>query len=96
MRAVSGRRRAVRASPALQAQGDFLLALVEQTPDMTIIEIIEMQERLATEGGIKASVGTIWTLSRSLRPDVQKSPRTRQSGAGTAKMPPGRMQAPIC
>ena len=38
----------------LDPQRDFLLALVEQTPDMTIIEM----QRL----GMKGSVGTIWTF----------------------------------
>jgi transposase len=53
----------------LDPQRDFLLGLVEQTPDMTIVE---MQQRVATERGIKASVGTIWTFLDPLRPDVQK------------------------
>ena len=43
----------------LDPQRDFLLALVEQTPDITILE---MQQRLAAERGMKASVGTIWTF----------------------------------
>ncbi len=38
---------------------DFLLGLIEATSDITIVE---MQERLAAERGIKASVGTIWTF----------------------------------
>ena len=37
----------------------FLLALIEATSDITIIE---MQERLAAERGVTASVGTIWTF----------------------------------
>src|SRR5207253_1563870 len=37
----------------------FLLGLIETTPDMTLVE---MQERLAAEQGITASVGTIWTF----------------------------------
>jgi transposase len=63
----------------LDPQRDFLLGLVEQTPDMTIVQ---MQQRLVAERGIKASVGTIWTFLDRLRPDVQKSPRTRRSGIG--------------
>ena len=43
----------------LDPQRDFLLGLVEQTQDMTIVE---MQQQLATERGIKASVGAIWTF----------------------------------
>jgi hypothetical protein len=41
-------------------QRDFLLGLVDRTPDMTILE---MQQRLAAERGIKASVRTIWTFA---------------------------------
>ena len=42
----------------LDPHRDFLLGLIEATPDLTIIEI---QERLA-ERGMRASVGTIWTF----------------------------------
>ena len=60
---VSGERTARRQgqprSCKLDPQRDFLLGLVEQTPDMTIVE---MRQRLAVERGIKASVGTIWTF----------------------------------
>jgi transposase len=51
-----------------------LLGLVEQTPDMTIIE---MQQRLAGERGVKASVGTIWTF---LGLTFRKRLHTRRSG----------------
>ena len=37
----------------------FLLGLIEAEPDVTIVE---MQERLRTEAGVEASVGTIWTF----------------------------------
>ena len=37
----------------------FLIELIEATPDITITE---MQERLETVQGIRASVGTIWTF----------------------------------
>ncbi len=37
----------------------FLLGLIEATPDMTLVE---MQQRLAEERSIQASVGTIWTF----------------------------------
>ena len=63
----------------LDPQRDFLLGLVEQTPDMTIVE---MQQRVATERGIKASVGTIWTFLDRCGLTFKKSPRTRQSGIG--------------
>ena len=49
-------------------QRDFLLGRVEQTLDMTIVEV---QQRLALEGGMKASVGTIGTFS-TVAANVQK------------------------
>ena len=63
----------------LDPQRDFLLGLVEQTPDMTIVE---MQQQLAAERGIKASVGTIWTFLDRCGLTFKKSPRTRRSGIG--------------
>jgi transposase len=63
----------------LDPQRDFLLGLVELTPDMTIVE---MQQQLATERGIKASVGTIWTFLDRCGLTFKKSPRTRRSGIG--------------
>src|SRR6476469_3546167 len=63
----------------LDPQRDFLLGLVEQAPDTTIVE---MQQRLAEERGIKASVGTIWTFLDRCGLTFKKSPRTRRSGIG--------------
>ena len=56
----------------LDPQRDFL-------PDMTIVE---MRHRLATERGIKASMGTIWTFLDRCGLTFKKSPRTRPSGIG--------------
>jgi len=55
----------------LDPQRDFLLGLVGQTPDMTIVE---MQQRLVAERGIKASVGTIWTFLDRCGLTFKKSP----------------------
>ena len=63
----------------LDSQRDFLLALVEQTPDMTIVE---MQQRLAVERGMRASVGTIWTFLDRCGLTFKKRPRMRRSGIG--------------
>jgi transposase len=49
----------------LDPHRDFLLGLIEATPDLTIIEI---QERLA-ERSMRASVGTIWTVLDRYSPD---------------------------
>ena len=43
----------------LDPHRDYLLGLIEAEPDVTIVE---MQERLRTEAGMLASVGTIWTF----------------------------------
>jgi transposase len=43
----------------LDQHREFLLGLIEAEPDITIAE---MQERLRSEAGVTASVGTIWTF----------------------------------
>ena len=57
----------------------FLLALIEATSDITIIE---MQERLAAERGVTASVGTIWTFLDRCDLTVKKRPSMRRSRIG--------------
>ncbi len=54
----------------------FLLGLIEATEDMTLVE---MQERLAAERGIRASVGTIWTFLDRCNMTVKKRPPMRRS-----------------
>ena len=63
----------------LDPQRAFLLALFDQTPYLTIVE---MQQRLATERCVKASVGTIWTFLDRCGLTFKKSPRMRRSGIG--------------
>jgi transposase len=43
----------------LDPHREFLLGLLEVEPDVTIAE---MRERLQSEAGVSASVGTIWTF----------------------------------
>ena len=43
----------------LDPHRDFLLGLIEATPDMTISELLE---KLAAERGVKASRSTLWTF----------------------------------
>ena len=43
----------------LDQHREFLLALIGAEPDITIAE---MQERLRSDAGVAASVGTIWTF----------------------------------
>ncbi len=54
----------------------FLLDLVEAEPDITIAE---MQDRLRSEAGIEASVGTIWTFLDRAGLTFKKRPPTRPS-----------------
>src|SRR3954470_5548154 len=63
----------------LDAHRDFLLGLIEATPDITLVE---MQERLAAERGIQASVGTVWTFLDRCGLTVKKSPPMRPSRTG--------------
>ena len=60
----------------LDAHRTFLLGLVEAEPDVTIAE---MQERLRSEAGIEASVGTIWTFLDRNELTFKKRPLTRLS-----------------
>jgi transposase len=54
----------------------YLLGLIEAEPDITIAE---MQARLASEAGISASVGTIWTFLDRAGLTFKKRPPTRPS-----------------
>lgn len=58
---------------------DFLLDLIAATEDITLVE---MQERLAAERGIRASVGTIWTFLDRCHMTVKKRPPMPRSRTG--------------
>ena len=60
----------------LDPHRDFLLGLIEVKDD---ISLVEMQERLAAERGIRASVGTIWTFLDRAGLTFKKRPPTRPS-----------------
>ena len=60
----------------LDPHRDFLLGLIEAKDD---ISLVEMQERLAAERGLRASVGTIWTFLDRAGLTFKKSPRMRWS-----------------
>ena len=60
----------------LDPHREFLLGLIEAEPDMTIAE---MQERLRSEAGVTASVGTIWTFLDRAGLTFKKRPPTRPS-----------------
>ena len=63
----------------LDQHREFLLALIEAEPDITIAE---MQERLRSEAGVTASVGTIWTFLDRAGLTFKKRPPTRPSRSG--------------
>ena len=54
----------------------FLLGLIEAKDD---ISLVEMQQRLERERGVRASVGTIWTFLDRAGLTFKKSPRMRWS-----------------
>ena len=60
----------------LDLQGEFLLGLIAEAPDMTLVE---MQARLRDERGVSASIGTIWTFLDRCGLTVKKSPRMPRS-----------------
>ena len=60
----------------LDPHRNFLLGLIEAKDD---ISLVEMQERLEAERGVRASVGTIWTFFDRAGLTFKKSPRMRWS-----------------
>ena len=60
----------------LDPHRDYLLGLIGAEPDMTIAE---MQARLASEAGVSASVGTIWTFLDRAGLTFKKRPPTPPS-----------------
>ncbi len=60
----------------LDPHREYLLGLIEAEPDITIGE---MQERLRSEAGVSASVGTIWTFLDRAGLTFKKRPPTRPS-----------------
>jgi len=57
----------------------FLLGLIEAKDD---ISLVEMQQQLEREQGLRASVGTIWTFLDRAGLTFKKSPRMRWSRIG--------------
>jgi transposase len=58
----------------LDAHRDFLLGLIEATPDMTISELLE---RLLIERGVKASRALLWVFLDRLGLTFKKRPPMR-------------------
>jgi len=79
-RAREGERRARKQGQPKRSKLDphraFLLGVIEAEPDITIAE---MQERLRSEAGVTASVGTIWTFLDRAGLTFKKRPPTRPS-----------------
>ncbi len=72
----SARRQGQPKRSKLDPHREFLLALIEAEPDITIAE---MRERLRSEAGLTASVGTIWTFLDRAGLTFKKRPATRPS-----------------
>jgi transposase len=72
----SARRQGQPKRSKLDPHREFLLALIEAEPDITIAE---MRERLRSEAGLTASVGTIWTFLDRAGLTFKKRPPTRPS-----------------
>lgn len=60
----------------LDADESFLLALIEETDDITLIE---MQDRLRAERGVSAGLGTLWRFFARRAVTWKKNRRTRPS-----------------
>jgi transposase len=60
----------------LDPHREFLLRLIAETPDTTLVE---MQARLRDERGVSASIGTIWTFLDRCDLTVKKSLRMQRS-----------------
>ena len=60
----------------LDPHREFLMALIEAEPDITIAE---MQERLRSEAGVMVSLGTIWTFLDRAGLTFKKRPPMRPS-----------------
>ena len=60
----------------LDLHRDCLIGLIEAEPDVTIAE---MRARLASEAGVSASTGTIWTFLDRAGLTFKKRPPTRPS-----------------
>jgi transposase len=81
----SGERRARRQGQPrrskLDPHRDFLLALIAENPDMTIME---MQVQLREARGVSAATGTIWSFLDRCGLTFQKSPPMRRSRTARA------------
>ena len=65
----------------LDPHREFLLALIEAEPDITIAE---MQERLRSEAGVTVSVGTVWTFLDRAGLTFKKDPTRPSRSARTS------------
>lgn len=68
-----------RRSARIEAEADFLLALINKTDDMTLHE---MRRRLAEERRLQVGVGTLWRFFDRRGITWKKRRRTRANRAG--------------
>lgn len=72
----TARRQGHPARSKLDPHAAFLMGLIEETVDITLAE---MQERLASERGIRAGIGTLWRFFHRRGVTVKKRPGMRAS-----------------
>lgn len=68
-----------RRSRAIEAHTDWLLALVAEEPDLTLVEI---RGRLATDRGFAASVSALWRFFERHGISFKKNAARRRAGQG--------------
>lgn len=71
----------------LDPHADYLLGLLEQTPDLTLAELAATLER---ERGIRVSLATVWTFLDRHGMTFKKRPRMRPSSSGRTSRQPDR------
>ena len=72
----------------LDAHEGFLLALIEETDDITLAE---MQDRLRAERGVSGGLGTLWRFFDGRGRDLEKRRRTRPSRTAPTWQPRAKL-----
>lgn len=71
----------------LDAHEDYLLGLVDETPDITLEE---MRRRLRDECGVGAGIGTLWRFFDARGISYKKSPATLANRSARTSAPRGK------
>jgi len=65
-------------SGRIEAEADFLLAQIEQTPDITLAEL---QTKLREERGLSAGIGSLWRFFDRRAISFKKNRARRRAGS---------------